>query len=108
MSLAAWQAGGPTNVWQVAVGVGLGLLAIVWLVLYSVRRFFQDTREAHKEKILAAAPGVANPAAFMTASMQGVIQKLREQEKELERLHRIEKERAEHTERRLTPRAIST
>jgi signal transduction histidine kinase len=35
----------------------------------------------------------------MTASMQGVIQKLREQEKELERLHRIEKERAEHTER---------
>jgi signal transduction histidine kinase len=35
----------------------------------------------------------------MTASMQGVIQKLREQEKELERLHRIEKERAEQTER---------
>src|SRR5258708_14892240 len=31
--------------------------------------------------------------------MQGVIQKLREQEKELERLHRIEKERAAHTER---------
>jgi len=99
MTLAAWQAGGPTNVWPVAVGVGLGILVIVWLVLYAVRRFFQDTREAHKEKILAAAPGVANPAAFMTASMQGVIQKLREQEKELERLHRIEKERAEHTER---------
>jgi PAS domain S-box-containing protein len=35
----------------------------------------------------------------MAASMQGVIQKLREQEKELERLHRIEKERAAHTER---------
>jgi len=35
----------------------------------------------------------------MTASMQGVIQQLREQEKELERLHRIEKERAEQTER---------
>jgi len=31
--------------------------------------------------------------------MQGVIQKLREQEKELERLHRIDKERAEQTER---------
>ncbi len=31
--------------------------------------------------------------------MQGVIQKLREQEKELERLHKIEKERAEQTER---------
>jgi PAS domain S-box-containing protein len=99
MTLAAWQAGGLTSVWPIAVGVGLGILVIVWLVLYSVRRFFQDTREAHKEKILAAAPGVANPAAFMTASMQGVIQKLREQEKELERLHRVEKERAEHTER---------
>src|SRR5258705_2702162 len=35
----------------------------------------------------------------MGASMQGVIQKLSEQEKELERLHRIEKERAEQTER---------
>jgi len=35
----------------------------------------------------------------MTASMQGVIQQLRAQEKELERLHRIEKERAEQTER---------
>ena len=46
-----------------------------------------------------AAPRIENSAAFMTASMQGVIQKLRDQEKELERLHRIEKERAEHTER---------
>ena len=35
----------------------------------------------------------------MAASMQGVIQKLRDQEKELERLHRIEKERAATTER---------
>src|SRR5258708_9284836 len=35
----------------------------------------------------------------MDASMQGVIQRLRDQEKELERLHRLEKERAEQTER---------
>ncbi len=40
-----------------------------------------------------------DPSAFMAASMQGVILKLREQEKELERLHRAEKERAEQTER---------
>ena len=44
-------------------------------------------------------PRTENPSAFMAASMQGVIQKLRDQEKELERLHRIEKERAAHTER---------
>ena len=98
LAMAA-QTAGATNLWPVVIGVGLGLLAIVWLVLYLVRRFFRDTRDAHKERILAAAPGVANPAAFMTASMQGVIQKLREQEKELERLHRMEKERAEQTER---------
>lgn len=40
-----------------------------------------------------------NPSAFMTASMQGVIQRLREQEQELARLHQLEKERAQETER---------
>jgi signal transduction histidine kinase len=99
MMWAAGQTEGLTNAWPVAIGVGVGVLAVVSVVLYAVRRFFHDNRESHKERILAAAPGVANPAAFMTASMQGVIQKLREQEKELERLHRIEKQRAEHTER---------
>ena len=103
MTLAILQAAernaGATNAWPMAIGVALGLLAIVWLVLYFMRRFFRDTRAAHKTPILATTPGVANPAAFMTASMQGVIQKLREQEKELERLRRVEKERAEQTER---------
>src|SRR5258708_1822833 len=37
--------------------------------------------------------------AFMTASMQAVILRLREQEKELERLHKAERERAENTAR---------
>jgi len=44
-------------------------------------------------------PRSANEPAFMTASMQAVIQKLREQEKELERLHKIERDRAESTAR---------
>ena len=44
-------------------------------------------------------PRSDNPAAFMTASMQAVIQKLKEQEKELETLHRAERERAQQTER---------
>ncbi len=42
--------------------------------------------------------GAENPA-FMAASVQAVIARLREQEKELERLHRAEKGRAEQTER---------
>src|SRR5215472_8848155 len=88
-----------SDTWLPIVAIGLVLIAVVSIVLYAMRKFFHDTREANKEPIATAAPSVTNPAAFMTASMQGVIQKLREQEKELERLHRIEKERAEQTER---------
>jgi signal transduction histidine kinase len=96
--LAILQTGGPPNLKALAIGLALVLAAIAWLVLYLVRKFFKDTREARKNE-MHAAPRIENSAAFMTASMQGVIQKLREQEKELERLHRVEKERAEHTER---------
>jgi PAS domain S-box-containing protein len=79
-------------------GLGLLLIAVGWLIFSLVRRVFKSSRESQNEK-MDAAPRVENSAAFMTASMQGVIRKLREQEKELERLHRVEKERAEHTER---------
>ncbi len=40
-----------------------------------------------------------NASAFMTASMQGVIEKLRAQEKELARLHLLAQERAQESER---------
>ena len=49
--------------------------------------------------LAADSPRSDNPAAFMTASMQAVIKKLKEQEKELEALHRAERERAQQTER---------
>jgi len=100
MIMAAMQAAqsGGLNPWMPVVVIGIVLVATAWVVLAAMRKFLRDTREAHGEPITEA-PGVSNPAAFMTASMQGVIQKLREQEKELERLHRIEKERAEQTER---------
>jgi signal transduction histidine kinase len=80
-----------------AVGLLLLLAAVTWLILSLSTRLFKDRREGHAKHRIDAAPRVENTAAFMTASMQGVIQKLRDQEKELERLHRIEKERAEHT-----------
>ena len=92
------QSGVFPNPRALAVGLVLLLVAVAWLILSLVRRFFKDTRDARKNE-MNAAPRIENSAAFMTASMQGVIQKLRTQEKELERLHRIEKERAEHTER---------
>lgn len=90
---------GPQRLWEITAGLGIAVLGIAWLVVYLARKFFQSTKEEHKEKIATSAPRTENPSAFMAASMQGVIQQLREQEKELERLHRIERERAEQTER---------
>src|SRR5256714_14213645 len=97
---ATLQAGNNTqHLWMIAAGLGVGFLVVTGLVVYLMRKFFQSTREQQKEEFKTSAPRTENPSAFMAASMQGVIQKLREQEKELERLHRIEKERAEQTER---------
>src|SRR6202521_1296722 len=98
MMLAALQTTNSPNLWPFGVGSAVGLFAIALVVLYLVRRHFQGARNAHKEEE-SQPPRTQNPSAFMAASMQGVIQKLREQEKELERLRRSEKERAAHTER---------
>ena len=90
---------GAQHLWEITAGLGIGVLAVAWLVVYLLRRFFQSTKEEHKEQIRASGPRTENASAFVAASMQGVIQRLREQEKELERLHKIERERAEQTER---------
>ncbi|MGB2623121.1 MAG: ATP-binding protein [Candidatus Acidiferrum sp.] len=99
MTFAAFQTEGTQHVWEIATGMAAGILAVVGIIFFLLRRFMQSTRESHSERILATTPGTQNPSAFMTASMEGVIRQLREQEKELERLHKIERERAEHTER---------
>jgi PAS domain S-box-containing protein len=98
--LATVQAGNNAqHLWMIAAGLGVGFLVITGLVVFLMRRSFQNRREEQKEEFTSSAPRTENPSAFMAASMQGVIQQLREQEKELERLHKIEKERAELTER---------
>jgi two-component system sensor histidine kinase HydH len=86
------------NLWLFGLALAVGLFAVALVVLYFARRYFLSARETAAE-VAAPTPRTENPSAFMAASMQGVIQKLRDQEKELERLHRIEKERAAHTER---------
>src|SRR5713101_871686 len=98
MIFAALQSAKTPNLWVFGLGSAVGLFAIALVVLFFVRRYFLNARDTHKETP-SAAPRTENPSAFMAASMQGVIQKLRDQEKELERLHRIEKERAAHSER---------
>ena len=52
-----------------------------------------------KVEFTAPAPDSENASAFMAASMQGVIEKLRTQEKELARLHLVAQERAQESER---------
>ena len=75
------------------LGVGGTMIAVV-----VARRYMRgDARSTYDHG--EPKPRSDNPAAFMTASMQAVIQKLRDQEKELETLHRAERERAQQTER---------
>ena len=75
------------------------ILAVAYLFSYGLRRTLRRGESQPSEELAALKPRSENPAAFMTASMQAVIQKLREQEKELAELHRLEKERAQQTER---------
>jgi len=94
---ATLQASRPANLSAFGIGAAVGVFLVGVVVLFLARRYFhaQNTR---KEE-LSQTPRTQNPSAFMAASMQGGIQKHRDQEKELERLHRIEKERAATTER---------
>src|SRR5467141_3621669 len=94
---AMLQASKPANLSALGIGAAVGVFLVGLLVLFLARRYFR-ARDARKEEP-SQTPRTENPSAFMAASMQGVIQKLRDQEKELERLHKIEKERAEQTER---------
>jgi PAS domain S-box-containing protein len=87
------------HLWETAAILGIALLGVTSLVVYLLRKFFQRTKEGQNQQIVTNAPSTENASAFMAASMQGVIQQLREQEKELERLHKIERERAEQSER---------
>jgi len=88
--------------------------ALVWALVFGLLYFFigggvlisrMDSRmlaggkARTSEDQSSPSPSTDNPSAFMTASMQAVIQKLRDQEKELAALHRRDRERARQTER---------
>ncbi|MBZ5661510.1 MAG: PAS domain-containing protein [Acidobacteriia bacterium] len=89
---------------------GLGMLGILSGVLFAIilaggvlavfaaRRMYRGGSK-NAGPLSASTPRTDNPTAFVTASMQAVIQKLKEQEKELEALHKAERERAKQTER---------
>ena len=84
--------------WLFFAMTGLIFLGVLILTIVLLRRMMAG-RPSGSAFEKAPIPRADNEPAFMTASMQAVIQRLREQEKELERLHKIERERAESTAR---------
>ncbi len=73
------------------------VLAGAYLLSFTLRRMLGNARDDSRKSDWR--PSTDSPTVFMSASMQAVIQKLREQEKELEALQRRERERAQQSER---------
>jgi PAS domain-containing protein len=90
----------PASLWVAgAISFVALILGGTFLFSYALRRSLRHRQRKPLEEAGTLRPRSENPTAFMAASMQAVIQKLREQEKELAQLHRLEKERAQQTER---------
>jgi PAS domain S-box-containing protein len=89
----------PTDI--LFAGVTLFVLIVVVLALFILARKYARSGPASAPQADwgGPQPSADNPSAFMTASMQGVIEKLRAQEKELARLHLVAQERAQESER---------
>ncbi|MEW5974906.1 MAG: ATP-binding protein [Acidobacteriota bacterium] len=78
----------------------LGIIAaLAGAFLFVLFRLVRRTSARQSQNPRVAAPSEPGNQQFMMATFEGVITKLKEQERELERLHRIEKERAELSQR---------
>jgi len=80
-------------------GLFLILCGATLIGVLMLRKFMREQRRDSEANWATQAPGTDNPSAFVAASMQGVIEKLRTQEKELARLHLLAQERAQESER---------
>src|SRR5271156_1012040 len=86
---------------NVQISIALLIILIVGIVflVFMLKKFMRSQTIGATEDWTSPNADVENPSAFMTASMQGVIEKLRAQEKELARLHLLAQERAQESER---------
>src|SRR5271170_6241013 len=82
-----------------AMGLGVVIVLVVVALILLLRKFLRDNSKEANEDWSTVKPGTENASAFIAASMQGVIEKLRAQEKELARLHLVAQERAQESER---------
>ena len=98
----------PITPHPITMAPGMLAYAIAFLVIlllgavalfFILRRFLRDNSAAARSDWSGQKPDVENPSAFVTASMQGVIERLRAQEKELARLHLLAQQRAQESER---------
>src|ERR1700690_35461 len=88
----------PFDLGFLAGGLAVLLLVLLLFAIF-VRKYLRKNSAAPDPEFTAPAPDPENASAFMAASMQGVIEKLRTQEKELARLHLVAQERAQESER---------
>jgi len=75
------------------------LAAIILTAITLIRKYLRHDSSPSDAGWSSPTPDIDNPSAFMAASMQGVIEKLRAQEKELARLNLLAQERAQESER---------
>jgi signal transduction histidine kinase len=88
----------PFNLDYAAALLVVLVLGVV-VLFYLMRRMLRDGSHTQSGDWASPNPDTENASAFMAASMQGVIEKLRAQEKELARLHLLAQERAQESER---------
>ncbi len=84
-----------------AAGVVFILLVLlsVYAIAVSLKKYLRRGSATERNEFDPGVSRSPDDPAFLSSSMQGVIQRLKAQEKELERLHREEKQRALQTER---------
>ena len=82
----------------VIAGMTVLVIFLLGMAAWLLRVMRRNMGQSKTDDTVAPTPRVDNESAFLSASVQSVIQRLKEQEKELDRLHRQEKERAEQTE----------
>jgi signal transduction histidine kinase len=88
-----------TPIGLIEAGVMLTLLVGALVMLIVMVRKFTRIEMAVRDRWEERSGESDNASAFMAASMHGVIEKLRAQEKELARLHVLAQERAQESER---------